>query len=73
VNAVTAEYMLAMKALAGRPQDASDVQTLTTHLGLTTAEEALMIVKTHASERLLTPRVRYWLEDQFMAADEDLP
>ena len=73
VNAVTAEYMLAMKSLAGRPQDASDVKTLAAHLGLTTAEDALSIVNTHVPERLLTPRVRYWLEDQFTAVDEDRP
>jgi hypothetical protein len=62
-----------MKALAGRPQDASDVQTLAAHLGLTTAEGALAILKAHVPERLLTPRVRYWLEDLFRAADEDQP
>jgi predicted nucleotidyltransferase len=71
VNAVTAEYMLAMKALAGRPQDEADLRSLAAHLGLTTAEQALAIVKAYVPERLLTPRVRYLLEDLLGTADED--
>jgi predicted nucleotidyltransferase len=65
VNAVTPQYMLAMKALAGRPQDADDIRSIAEHLGITTAQDALEVVTSHVPERLLTPRVRYLLEDIF--------
>jgi predicted nucleotidyltransferase len=69
VNAVTAAYMFAMKALAGRPQDAQDLRSLADALGIATAEAGLEVVRTYIPERLLTPRVRYLLEDLFEDAD----
>ncbi len=68
VDALTPAYMFAMKAVAGRPQDLPDLQELAEHLGVTSSEGALAIVTEHVPERLLTPRVRYLLEDLF---DED--
>jgi predicted nucleotidyltransferase len=70
VDALTPAYMLAMKAVAGRPQDLSDIEVLARHLGVTSSEGALAIVIEHVPERLLTPRVRYLLEELF---DKDEP
>ncbi|CAN5581850.1 DUF6036 family nucleotidyltransferase [soil metagenome] len=65
VNAVTAEYVFAMKAVAGRPQDEVDLRALAAHLGIGSSRSTLDIVSAHFPERLLTPRVRYLLEDLF--------
>lgn len=65
VQAVTPEYMLAMKALAGRPQDMDDLRVLIEHLDLPTAADALAIVERHIPERLLTARTRLTIEALF--------
>lgn len=69
VNTVTPAYMFAMKALAGRPQDMDDLRTLAGHLRLVTPQDALQVVMEHIPERLLTPRVRYLLEELFEETD----
>jgi hypothetical protein len=58
-----------MKALAGRPADISDLQTLSAELGLTSAADGLAIVERYVPERLLTPRVQYLVEDLFEHED----
>lgn len=58
-------YVFAMKAVAGRPEDLRDLQALREMLGLASAADALDIVTRYVPERLLTPRVRYLLEDLF--------
>lgn len=65
VDALTPAYMFAMKAVAGRPQGLPDIEFLARHLGVTSSEGALAIVTEHVTERLLTPRERYLLEDSF--------
>jgi predicted nucleotidyltransferase len=65
VQAVTPEYMLAMKALAARPQDIDDIRTLIDHLGLASAEAVLEIVERHVPRRLLTPRTQLTIESLF--------
>jgi predicted nucleotidyltransferase len=65
VQAVTADYMLAMKALAGRPQDVDDLRVLTRHLGLTGPGPALAIVERHIPARLLTARTRLLIESLY--------
>lgn len=67
---VTPEYLLAMKALAGRPQDERDLEALITYLGIDTAETALEIIQRYIPERLLVPRVRYQLEGLFEQEEE---
>jgi hypothetical protein len=59
------EYVLAMKAVAGRPQDVQDLVALIQRLGLSSARQALDIVERYVPEGALTPRVRYLLEDLF--------
>lgn len=39
--------MLAMKALAGRPEDITDIQALAAYIGLSTSEEILAIISTY--------------------------
>lgn len=70
VQAVTADYMLAMKALAARPQDVDDLRTLVRHLGITTLAEALATVERHVPARLLTARTSLTLESLF---EEEAP
>lgn len=41
------DYMLAMKALAGRPEDITDIQALAAYIGLSTSEEILAIISTY--------------------------
>lgn len=65
VDALTPAYMFAMKAVAGRPQDLRDIEVLAKLLDLKSSIEALGIVTDHVPERLLTPRVRYLLEELF--------
>jgi len=70
VDALTPAYMFTMKAVAGRPQDLPDIEVLARHLDINSSEDALAIVTEHVPERLLTPRVRYLLEELF---DEEVP
>lgn len=44
------------------------LRALRDHLGLTSASEALEVVTRYVPERLLTPRVKYLIEELF---DED--
>ena len=62
-------YIFAMKAIAGRPEDIRDLRVLRDSLELTSAAEALAVVTRYVPERLLTPRVRYLLEDLFDEAE----
>lgn len=65
VYMVTPEYLLVMKALAGRPQDERDLEVLITYLGIPNAQTALEIIQRYIPERLLVPRIRYQLEGLF--------
>ncbi len=65
VYLVTPEYLLAMKAMGGRPQDDQDLEALIRYLGLTSAEQAIAIIERFVPERLRTPRMRYYLEGLF--------
>jgi len=65
VQAVTADYMLAMKALAARPMDIQDLRTLIRHLGLTTVAQTLAVVERHVPARLLTARTSLTIESLF--------
>jgi hypothetical protein len=57
--------MLAMKAVAGRPQDVADLPTLIAHLGVASAEDALEIVERHIPERLITVRTQLLIQGLF--------
>lgn len=59
------EYVLAMKAIAGRPQDVLDIRALVTYLGLADAEAVLAIVRRYVPERLLVPKTQYLIEGLF--------
>ena len=66
-------YIFAMKALAGRPTDLDDLATLRIELRLTSAADALAVVKRYVPERLLTARVQYLVEDLFDEDDGSVP
>jgi predicted nucleotidyltransferase len=59
------EYVLAMKAVAGRPEDIADIHALATYLGLRSAEAILVVVQRYVPERLLLPKTRYLIESLF--------
>jgi len=65
VYAPSPQYIFAMKAVAGRPEDLRDLRALREIIGLTSAVEGLAIVARYVPERLLTPRVQYLIEDLF--------
>ncbi len=65
VYAPSPAYIFAMKALAGRPDDLRDLQALRGVLKLASASEALEVVTRYVPAGLLTPRVRYLVEDLF--------
>jgi predicted nucleotidyltransferase len=65
VYAVAPEYLFAMKASAGRPQDIRDLKHLMMHLNLTSAEEALELIQQYVPAPRLVPKVRYIIESLF--------
>ncbi|HEX6123411.1 MAG TPA: DUF6036 family nucleotidyltransferase [Ktedonobacterales bacterium] len=65
VYTVSPEYAFAMKAIAGRPEDVSDLRALIEHLHLSSADAALEIVERYVPQRILTPRTQYLIETLF--------
>jgi predicted nucleotidyltransferase len=61
----TLDYLLAMKLVAGRPQDIEDIKALAQELHLSGSEEALDIVKKYIPEQLLVPRIEYMIHEIF--------
>lgn len=59
------DYVLAMKALAGRPEDIADIQALAAHLGLTSAPEILDIISKYIPPNYVTPRTQYLIQSLF--------
>jgi predicted nucleotidyltransferase len=59
------EYILAMKAAAGRPEDVGDIQALAAHLGVTTAQDVLDIVTRFIPASQLPPRTQYLIQSLF--------
>ena len=65
VYVVSLEYALAMKAIAGRPEDIDDIRALVQRLQLTSAQEVLAIVQRYVPQRLVPPRAQYLIETLF--------
>lgn len=63
VMAASPRYMLAMKCLAARIEDESDIRYLVGFLGIKTLEEALALVESVYQERPLPARARFLLEE----------
>lgn len=59
------DYLFAMKAVAGRPQDIDDMKALAIELKLANAQDALTLVKKYIPEQLLVPRIEYTIEEIF--------
>ena len=59
------DYLFAMKAVAGRPQDVDDIKALAHELKLSNTEDALALVRKYVPEQLLVPRIRYLIEEIF--------
>ncbi|MGH2484659.1 MAG: hypothetical protein ACRDHE_01475 [Ktedonobacterales bacterium] len=58
-------YVLAMKAVAGRPEDIADIQSLAAHLRLTNAQAVLSVVTRYIPTSQLTPRTEYLVQTLF--------
>ena len=58
-------YLLAMKIVAGRPQDIADARALIQHLGIVQPQDTLDILKRYIPPTYLTARVQYVVEDLF--------
>lgn len=59
------DYVLAMKVVAGRPQDIEDAKALIHYLGFSQAEEVFIILKRYIPPGYLTPRLQYMIDDWF--------
>jgi len=70
IYTATADYVLAMKVIAGRPEDVVDLRALIAHLGIQTAAEALTIVARYVPDRLIPPRAQYLVESLFEDQEE---
>jgi len=65
VMAASPRYMLAMKCLAARMEDESDIRYLLALMGVQTFEEALDLVEDVYPDRPLPVRARFLLEEIF--------
>jgi len=65
-------YLLAMKAIAARfdSNDASDLRTLISHLGLRRAEQVLEVVERYYPRNQIPPKTQFFLEELF---EQDRP
>jgi hypothetical protein len=59
------EYVLAMKAAAGRPQDIADIEAIAAHLHLTTANEVLGVVTRYIPSEHLSSKTQYLIQSLF--------
>jgi predicted nucleotidyltransferase len=66
---VSPEYVLALKAIAARPEDVPDLKALIDMLALKTPQDALDIVARYVPQRLVPPKAQYLIETLF---DEDV-
>jgi predicted nucleotidyltransferase len=67
VAAASPEHLLAMKVLAARRRDAEDIRFLVGHLGLTNAEQALVLCAEIFPDEEVPGRARLVLDDVFDA------
>ncbi|MBP7476770.1 MAG: hypothetical protein KBF83_14745 [Pyrinomonadaceae bacterium] len=67
VTVPDADYLLAMKVLAFRPEteDENDVLFLIKHLGLNTPDQVLEIVAGYYPSKTVKPETVFWLEEYF--------
>jgi predicted nucleotidyltransferase len=68
VYAVRPDYVFAMKAIAGRPQDLEDLRDLRRYLGLGTIDDAWALVMRYVPSSRIPPGTRYLLEDLWDAS-----
>jgi Nucleotidyltransferase of unknown function (DUF6036) len=59
------DYILAMKIIAGRPQDIDDAEALVQRLGFTDPQQVIDILRQYIPSQYLTARVQYIIEELF--------
>lgn len=65
VRVASPRYLLAMKLSSARPEDATDAALLASHLGITSAQQALDVVTSYYPPTQLLPKVRYFAQELF--------
>jgi len=65
VYVASPEYVLAMKAAAGRPEDIGDIQALAAHLQLSNATDILTLITRYIPASQLPPRTQYLIQSLF--------
>ncbi len=70
VGVGSARYLLAMKMLASRPEDAQDIKTLCKACGITRADQALKVVE-DAYPQPLPAKARFMAEELLSGSDAD--
>jgi len=59
------DYVLAMKAVAGRPEDIADIQALAAYLHLSQAQDILAIVTRYVPPQYIKPHSQYLIQSLF--------
>lgn len=59
------DYVLAMKAVAGRPEDIPDIQALAAHLHLSHWQEILPVISRYIPPHYITPKTQYLIQSLF--------
>ena len=66
VSVPSAEYLLALKVYAARPdRDDDDIEFLANHLGLSGAEEVLDVAVKYFGSGRLPPKVQFFIQQLF--------
>lgn len=65
IYTVAPEYVFALKAISGRPEDLGDLEALRAYLHIAMLDDALAIVQKYVPQRLVPTRTQYLLETMF--------
>jgi hypothetical protein len=59
------DYVLSMNAVAGRPEDISDIEALAAYLHLSHWEDILPIISQYVPAQYITPKTQYLIQTLF--------
>lgn len=59
------DYVLAMKAAAGRPEDIADIQALAAYLHLSRWQDVLPLISRYIPFQYITPKTQYLIQSLF--------
>lgn len=73
VYSVTPEYMIAMKSIAGRPEDVADLKALIKLTKIQKVEDVFEIIEKYIPRQLLTTKTQYIVESIFDETENQKP